>query len=99
MRTIMKRFFYLLCAAAMTAFTSCEKDAEELDNLSGVQPGRYALTSTIAEGSATRAYLDEAEDGKTYAFWKEGDKIKVITGLTYDAQPLTTEYTLSSGGG
>ena len=95
----MKRFFSLLCAAAMTAFTSCEKDAEELDNLSGVQPGRYALTATIAEGSATRAYLDEAEDGKTYAFWKEGDKIKVITGLTYDAQPLTTEYTLSSGGG
>ena len=81
MRTIMKRFFYLLCAAAMTAFTSCEKDAEELDNLSGVQPGRSALTATIPEGSATRASLAEADAGNTYALAKEAAKPQVTPGL------------------
>lgn len=111
----MKRTLIYLCmVAAMSAFTSCEKDIAEADSL--LQPGiagRYSLNAAISVNSdetATRTQLAEGEDEKLFAMWTEGDAIAVTAGRADDGggSPIDaddgkdgklTKYQLAKGSG
>lgn len=95
----MKKFLFplALVTVASLVFSSCQKEMEKPDAVSGFQELHFHVKGYQKE-QETRTYLDEISTGTYRSYWKNGDVLGAfLDGTTISGSTAAVDMTLTNG--